>query len=279
MSRIITTEEQLRKHIPNMIASVKGETTFIDRLNIFLQSAEQWVISTFTGEETFTIVCDSEESAKLKETCGRLVVAYAMSRAIPSLDIVLTPNGFGIVNTSNLAPASKHRVESLIEEMSLIIDDSIDALLSLLPLIPEWKESEQGAFFRATLFQELSIVRYLGHASGSRWERYLELRSQIMEIESSLAEGWFSPELMELLRQHIINSELTLREKFVVAGIRQQIIEFLRSGNFRKKRLADIVSYIQKNPDDFPVWHESDTAQLFSPPVFLNSMNSSGYFF
>uniref|UniRef100_UPI003FEFC244 DUF6712 family protein n=1 Tax=Candidatus Limisoma sp. TaxID=3076476 RepID=UPI003FEFC244 len=111
---LITTEAQLRAHIPNTIASVKGEVPFIERLALFLDLAEDWVKTTFTSESTFNTICGYTDSNNIKILCSRLVVADALRRAIPSLDIVLTPNGFGVVNTSNLAPASKPRVDRLV---------------------------------------------------------------------------------------------------------------------------------------------------------------------
>ena len=51
--KLITTDEQLRSHIPNIIASVKGEVPFIERLALFLDLAEDWVKTTFTSESTF----------------------------------------------------------------------------------------------------------------------------------------------------------------------------------------------------------------------------------
>ena len=34
--------------------------------------------------------------------------------------------------------------------------------------------------------------------------------------------------------------------------------------------MIDIVNFIRNNPEEFPEWHNSDTAQLFSPPKFEN---------
>ena len=53
MPKLITTDAQLRAHIPNIIASVKGEVPFIERLALFLDLAEDWVKTTFTSESTF----------------------------------------------------------------------------------------------------------------------------------------------------------------------------------------------------------------------------------
>ena len=95
--KLITTEEQLCSHIPNIISSVKGETPLLEKLSLFLDLAEDWVINTFTSTSTFNTICGYTDSNNIRILCCRLVVAEALLRAIPSLDIVLTPNGFGIV--------------------------------------------------------------------------------------------------------------------------------------------------------------------------------------
>ncbi len=277
--KLITTDAQLRAHIPNIIASVKGEVPFIERLALFLDLAEDWVKTTFTSESTFNTICGYTDSNNIKILCSRLVVGDALHRAIPSLDIVLTPNGFGVISTNNLAPASKPRIDRLVGSMLAHRDDCIAALLPELVGASKWLVSDRATFFGATLFPDFSLIEATAPIQGSKWERYLELRSQVVDLEASLAEEWFSPELMAELRSKNLRKALSQREKFVVAGATAQIIAYLKSGSFSIRRLADIVNFIRQNPDDFPAWHNSATAELFSPPVFRNKKNSPGYFF
>ena len=287
--KLITTDAQLRAHIPNIIASVKGETPFIERLALFLDLAEDWVNTTFTGESTFNTICGYTDNNNIKILCSRLVVADALRRAIPSLDIVLTPNGFAVVNTSNLAPASKQRVDRLVDSMLAHRDECIAALLPALVgtvsssqddvIAKDWLASSQAIFFGATLFPDLSIIDAIGVAAGSRWEKYLELRSQVIDLEASLAEEWFSPELMSALRSENLRSDLTQKRSKVVCLVKAQVVSYLRSGAFNSRRLADIVNYIRQNPEAFSEWHLSETAKLFDPPVFKNEKKASGYFF
>lgn len=276
---IITTDEQLRSHLPNIIASVKGETPLIERLSLFLALAEDWVRTTFTSESTFNTICGYTESNPIRIATARLVVADALRRAIPSLDIILTPNGFGVINTSNIAPASKPRVDRLVGSMLSHRDDCIAALLPALVGASKWLASEQASFFGATLFPDLAIVDSVGGASGSRWEKYLELRSQVIDLEASLAEEWLSPELMSALRAENLRSELTEKRSVIVRQVQAQIVGYLKAGSFSSRRLADIVNYIRLNERDFKEWHSSETAKLFAPPVFRNDKKASGYFF
>lgn len=279
MAKLITTDAQLRSHLPNIIASVKGETPFIERLALFLDLAEDWVRTTFTSETTFNTICSYTDSNLLKVLTARLVVADALRRAIPSLDIVLSPNGFAVVNTSNLAPASKPRVDRLIGSMLSHRDDCIAALLPGLVGASKWLTSSQADFFGATLFPDLRIVDAVGGATGSKWDRYLELRPQVIDLEASLAEEWLSPELMSALRSENLRGDLTQQRSEIVRQVKAQVVGYLRSGSFNSRRLADIVNYIRLNPEFFSEWHKSETAKLFAPPVFRNEKKASGYFF
>lgn len=277
--KLITTDEQLRSHLPNVIASVKGETPFIERLALFLDLAEDWVKTTFTSESTFNTICGYTDSNPVKILTVRLVVADALHRAIPSLDIVLTPNGFAVVNTSNLAPASKPRVDRLVGSMLAHRDDCIAALLPELVGASKWLTSSQADFFGATLFPDLAIVDSVGYIQGSRWEKYLELRPQVIDLEASLAEEWLSPELLSALRSQNLRGDLTEKRNVIVRQVKAQILGYLKSGSFNSRRLADIVNYIRLNEESFKEWHRSETSKLFAPPIFRNEKKASGYFF
>ena len=192
---------------------------------------------------------------------------------------MLTPNGFGVVNTSNLAPASKPRVDRLVGSMLAHRDDCIAALLPELPGASKWLASAQADFFGATLFPDFSLIEATGSVQGSKWERYLEIRSQVIDLEASLAEEWFSPELMSALRSENLRGDLTEKRSEIVRQVKAQVVAFLRTGSFNSRRLADIVNYIRLNPESFSEWHKSETAKLFAPPVFRNKKKAKGYWF
>lgn len=281
MAKIISTNEQLTALIPNTLISVKGEAALFDKLAPFLALAEDWVRNTFTSEPTFNTICGYTDSNPIRVATARLVVADAMRRAIPSLDVVLTPNGFATVGTPNLVAASKMRVDRLVGSMLTHRDDCIAALLPELPGASRWLNSDQAAFFGATLFPTFEIVNQcpVSNSQSPKWERYLELRPQIIDLEASLAEEWLSPELMSALRAENLRGDLPPVRHDVLRQIKAQLIAYLQKGTFNSRRLADIVNIIRHRPSDFPEWHSSDTARLFAPPTFRNRKEASGYFF
>ena len=279
MAKIINSNEELTALIPNSLITVKGETPLFAKLAPFLDLAEAWVKETFTSEPTYNTICGYTDSNPIRIATARLVVADAMRRAIPSLDLVLTPNGFATVGTQNLVAASKMRVDRLVGSMLTHRDDCIAALLPELPGASRWLNSKQAAFFGATLFTTLEIVAQSPISNSPKWERYLELRPQIIDLEASLAEEWLSPELMSALRAENLRGDLPPVRHDVVRQIKAQLIAYLHRGMFNSRRLADIVNIIRHRPSDFPEWHSSDTARLFTPPVFRNRKEAPGYFF
>ena len=124
----------------------------------------------------------------------------------------------------------------------------------------------------------MDIIDSLG-ATGSKWEKYQELYPQILDLENSLAEEWFSPELMAQLRYENIRWILSKERLFVVNQIQAQIIGYLKNGSFKSRNLADIVNFIRQRESLFEEWHGSEVAKLFAPPVFHNRKKSAGYFF
>ncbi len=158
-------------------------------------------------------------------------------------------------------------------------DNCIAALLPALPGASQWLKSDQADFFGATLFPTLAVVDAMGNTTGSKWDKYLELRSQIIDLEAQFAAEFLSPELMDALRYNHLRHTATPEQETVIKHTQAQIIACLKGGSFNRPRLTDIVDFIRILPASFPEWHNSPTAQLFAPPVFRNDKKSAGYFF
>ena len=279
MAKLINNDDTLRHYLPNVFATVKGEVSLFDKVKVDIDLAENWVIETFVSTKTFNTICGYADDNPIKIITAKLIASEALRRAIPSLDLVLTPNGFGVVSNQNIAPASKERVDRLIGLLADYRDECIANLLPALVGASQWLTSSQASFFGETLFPDLELVDSLGTVQGSRWEKYLELRSQVIDLEASLAEEWLSPELMSALRSENLRSDLTPKRGDIVRQTQAQIVAYLKSGSFNSRRLADIVNYIRLNPESFSEWHKSETAKLFAPPIFRNDKKASGYFF
>ena len=142
--RLITTNEQITALLPNIAVTVQGEIPLYDKMAPFLSMAEKWVCDVFTSEPVFDTICSLAEDNSLRAASTQIVVYEAFRRALPHLDVILTPNGFGIVSNTNIAPASKERVARLLDTLLENRDAAISQVLSLVPAETGWLSTEQG---------------------------------------------------------------------------------------------------------------------------------------
>lgn len=92
---LIKDENTLRTFLPNAFASVEGEVSLFDKLQPWLQVGELWLQQKVLGATTMHAISEEANTDGYCLSC-KIVVSTAFRRAIPSLDLVLPPNGFGI---------------------------------------------------------------------------------------------------------------------------------------------------------------------------------------
>lgn len=279
--KVITSNEILMAMVPNVVTTVEGEKPLFEKISHQLELSEAWARDTFTGAEVLDAIAD-ERSSDTWRYLASLVVSDALRRAIPSLDVVLTPNGFGIVSNNNLAPASKERIERLIQQMASQRDYFINMLLNDLCRSTAWTESQQYAWFASSLIQIPKVcvgAVYDRIREGQQWDQFLQLRQRAITIEDAIAEKWISYGVMQQLRVELMTvNNATVHQ--VALKVRSCVFNELRGLQRNHWDLDRIVNYIRNNADIFPTWATSDTARLYNnPPVFKNKKNSSGYFF
>ncbi len=284
--QIITTNEQLTALLPNIAVTVQGEVPLINKLTPFINAAEKWVFDTFTSATVFNTITSLPENNVLRDSVTQIVVYEAFRRALPHLDIILTPNGFGIVSNNNVAPASKERIAKLTVALLDNRDAAISQLLTSLSQKEDWLATTQAEFFRATMFPNASLAERFPRSSEGRWEQYLTLRLALMPIEEHIATHYLSDELMHNLRTQVQSGQFSTDKHKHICNVLQAVeVECIRNSTstslppHNHRTLTHIVELIRTNPEDFPEWHSSPTAQLYNPPVFENKKDSKGFWF
>ena len=284
--RLITTNEQLLALLPNIMTVVKGERPVIDKIVPFIDASEKWLIDNIVSDTVFNSISDRPDPSTAKVTMARIVAFDAFRNAVPHLDLILTPNGFGIVNNSNIAPASKERVERLIASLLSNRDDEIEHLIALLVQEDGWTQSDPGRFFASTMFPNIDVTSRLTRQPGGRWEQYLTVRETLLVMEDFFARQYLSKPLLQVLRNEVqtgaYRSPLHIHACNIIRAIE---IRCLRTPDptaamhFEHYYLTDIVNSIKQNPDDFAEWHTSETAKLYEPAIFENKKCNKGYWF
>ena len=284
MQALIPDNDTLKKYVPNTLKEVAGETPLYDKIRYHLMQAEQWLTDTFVSSETMARIRTYSDSTPLLHYCRIITAAEAMLHAIPQLDLILTPNGFGIVSNQNIAPASKERIERLLLSLEKLRDDALQIILTMLPDAHHWTASPQYEYFAATLFPNLDTIHQLGF-SDHIWLRYQEIHAQLLTIEQRLETEYFSKPLMDTLRTANILSawnSLAYPDQYRRLYHRIFAIEFsiLRTGEYPIPSIIDTVNFIRTSPSNiFREWKTSDTAKLFQDRGYKNKKQSGGYFF
>lgn len=274
---LISSDSELRSFIPNVLATAETEATLLDKLSPFLDDSLLWLSQNFIDDEIQGHIIDEERQPFLR-LIKKIIVIDAFLNAVPSLDIVLTPNGFGIVSNQNIAPASKERVERLMDSLENERDHAIELLLPRLHLLSGWKQSEQGKYFALTLFPNLSLCRMLG-IKAHLWTEYQSLHERLIKIEDHLAETYFSQEQMTVFREKAMQLLISCNptDLKVIRSLQALEIKLLSDAQVKEQSFFDLVNIIRQNPNIFPEWYASDTASLFSPQIFENKKSSAGY--
>ena len=255
---MIQNDAQLRQYIPNALVTVSGEQTLYDKLQGDLQLSEAWFARTFGVVESTPTVC-------------KVLATDAFLRAVPSLDLVLTPNGFGIVSNNTIAPASKDRIDRLVASLEQNRDFALDQLLQTMLQQPEWRATAHGRYFLSTLFQTpLSLPAELRKQHAL--DVFQQTHAQIVLIEQELADKFISREVYARLRNDIGNPDFA----YLVQPLQAIELQLLTGKPLPYKQLVALVDYIHKS-ELFPEWQTSQAAELFKPHSFNNQKDAAGY--
>lgn len=275
MTKILTDPHRLMAFLPNAIQPAPGDRDFFDKLLPYIRSAERWADC-----EICPLSLITDENQDIRRTILAVVAPHALHEALAMLDIVVTPNGLGVVSTETVAPASRMRSDAAAASLIRQRDSSIRDAVDMLRTCPQWLASDTGRLWGRTLFPDMSDLSSMSGGSPD-YAKYLYLKSKIMAFEDLLAERFVSPELMTRLRNQYLSRSLDNAEAAeCVRRIRSLTLKhLLYPDNREMKEIASLVDFIRDRPYIFPEWPASATSRRFSLPGFSNDRNSSGFFF
>ena len=280
---IIPDNATLHQYIPNVVMAVDGESTLFEKILPQLEATEQWVISTLINASLLSVIASDTTALKYKLT-ATLIASEAMCRAVPSLDLVLTPNGYGVVNNANVAPASKERVLRLQASLRDARDRAMELLLLKELRSEDWPNTAQGQWLRSSFFVapvEDTTAAKAVIQNEDRWQGFLELREKARPIEQAIAQRWLGQALTARLRAALASDYYGSSDTVALAKtIRTLIIDELISGKRPVKNLDRCVNYIRNNDSLYPEWQSDPVAELFVDKWrFQNKKEAPGYFF
>lgn len=232
--------DTIRWYIPNVLREVKGENTLYNKLVPYLDTERAWLEQNLLGDVELT------EAATNLAT--RVIVAKSLMMAIPSLDLVVTPTGLAVVSTSELAPASKERVERLIASLDCVVYDNLVELSREMFYVDGWTSSPVGQEYCSTLFQGLFAVQDWHKKGADPFVEYSHIRELTTRFEAKIAEDYLGYGVMNELRS--IMAERPQRGGYWLSWLRAQLVPVER-WLIRRALQDDSLSC----PDEHQFWH------------------------
>lgn len=246
-----------------------------ERMDAFLADAQEAVERLLDG---------FEPGGKALQGTVRLVCLMAARRAVPQLDLVLTPTGFGVVSNQNTAPASRERVAALLERLRK--DESVAADRLQLELVKTgWADTTQAAARVNSLLWLPLLMRAYGVRMPDGREVYHE-EYRKLQAELSMAEPYVTGIVSGALYEKLVALQRTGTAEspygLVTEQARRLLAALLMSRSYPRapRKLAErLLDTLQRNADLLPEYKDSPTyaAHTFKP--YENKKEDSSFFF
>ncbi|MBP3757179.1 MAG: hypothetical protein J6I61_07860 [Prevotella sp.] len=254
-------------------------TSVFERMKLMLQTAYTMMIKTLVSPECEAQL-DSDE--QLKQLAIRAVCLDAFVRTCRSLDLVLTATGFGIVSTESTAPASRVRVEALIEEMAVEELHTIDLMLQLLVKVNGWGLTEQARQRIPTLFYRPMFLKMWATMplTSQNW--------QLAQGRAASADAFLraeiSEEYMDELLQKVRTATLENADIIVVDKCNRFTGDYLSNyelskGMPNKQMLRAIMEQLESYPDSYPIYVQSRLYAKRHAERYQNKKQDPTFFF
>lgn len=259
--KFIQDNTALVQFTPNVISPVEGEEDLFTKIQSFIQLTEAWFESRIATYEQLSALKNSEELLTFARTA---IASDAYRRAIPSLDVVLTANGFGIVSNQTIAPASRDRINALLDSLEALCDAAIEMLILHAP---------DALLLRPSLFRGYEAVRLLGKSKHLLQELFT-YETQIASAENHFASHAISRDILEQLRG--MRDKCPAPHYILLTMVQHAVISYIQGEDCRRY-MKDMVDFIRKHPEDYPNWADSQAAVHWQDHTYKNDKSKGGF--
>ena len=277
---IITSNEELLQFLPQTVSAVEGEPTLFEKLSTSLKNAETWWRMIIAGEAD----SQCEGNYMLARSRSQAVACYALVSALPKLDLVFTPNGFGVVSNQTVAPASKERVQALSDALRRETDDAVLYFTSNVT-------GTLGVAFNDRLHKGLMLAFMACNEDGKRleWQQHNVpyLRIIESELETNILGAPLTEYLVSLVRENKerdLEAVLSKSDHDVLTAVRTAIYYEAVNRRERKKltlaiqsRREHIVNMIHRSEICLTLWKDSTCPLLWNGEYYSNDKASGAY--
>jgi len=276
---IVNTIEQIKAVISNIAAEVE----FAD-FESYIQSAESWIENSILGSTIYnSLETGTEPDQALIRLTTNTIVLKAYSIGIPFMDLIQTQNGFGVVSDKNRSPASKNRVERLIQHTDKRLDIEIEWLLNYLEDNSEfhndWKSSPAYSLLSDCLINTSREFKRLVKFEGNRNE-FLLLKPVLISQSTLFIAPAISQEYLDELISKQNNNTLSADDEKVLPSIKQALAcHITNRRDLSYSLLSNAAAIIENDPDAFPTYAASPEKIVNDDKGFANELENTFFVF
>lgn len=271
------TKEVFERNVPAAKMPERNNSVF-ERMLGMLQTSYTMMIKTLVSPECE----DALDREELKTLAIRCVCLDAFVRTCRSLDLVLTATGFGIVSTESTAPASRARVEALIEEMAVEELLTVDRMLQLLVKKDGWGRTEQAQFRIPTLFYRPVYMKMWATMplTSQNWQLARgRAASADAFLRSEISEEYMDELLLKVRTGTLENADVIVMDKCNhFTGDFVSNYE-LSMGMPNKKLLRSIMEQVESYAESYPTYVSSRLYAKRHAERFKNRKDDPTFFF
>ncbi len=223
---------------------------------------------------------DQLDGDTLKRLTLRFVSQQAFVTTARSLDLVLTATGFGIVSTNSMAPASKVRVDALIDEYTLGAAHTLQDIITELIQVEGWGSTTQASRSIQCLFWGISELRYTTlKETPDNWQK---AKGLAFAADAFLRKA-ISTEYMDELLVKVRTNSLDSADSIIVQKCLVCIRRFISNYDFDKSPsqldIDAIVQQLETYIEFYPTYQASDVYLGRHAERYANKKEDPTFFF
>ena len=273
------------ENIDDFIKSIPtAEGTKFESIQPFIISSDSEIKTMFVGSDLYVYIEALEDTDSIKTNFQNLIAFTAYQNAIPFVDLVQTDNGFAVVSNSNLAPASKERVERLLQWCKQSIDKTTDLLIMQFIASPtalaEWKKcSRFNNLTNCFFFTGIDFANYAKTDNGSRAD-FLKAKGTLLTAQKNELTERLSVNYITQLVEYNRSNLLTEKDAYVVDVCKLALAKFYEDNEKEAyELLTNLIVLIEKDLDNYPIYKSSAEYALKISPKYENKQSDPTFFF
>lgn len=273
---LVNSIDILKKHIPTIVAGEFG------KYSTYMADANNWLRRELLGTDLYEVIKDLSSIDDEPTHIDLVIRAEAVVAlkgyidCIPFLDLIQTEQGFGVVRTTTVAPASPERVKALTAGTQQKLSDAIEELIDYLEedtsYHDEWKSSPAFTLLSDTYIQTLREFRRYAAFAGNRLD-FVKFKPKLLEAINLRICPVISEDLSDQIIEQLRDGDLTSENTAILENLRYAMALFaIGEEKSATSYLMRVRKVIIATPDNYPAFKASSLyAAILAQTTTANS--------